>query len=1815
MVTRDAQDCLLSTRLSNTPHSPPSFPSTLVSKHSPSNTSHARELMLLVILEILPIPSAISTSVSASILSSAEQRRAEELLGQFDTPSKLEQALNQTRELIAQANLPPFRFKDNFISEVSPAPAPEQAASSHDSPPTPIQLNLGSFATMALRQTPISFRYPTPISPNGDSSSRKHSHLTPTSTSTPAQRNTLAHLKNFEAPVQNVHLRASVNGASQPHNSTPANFKQSSPQSGTGTPGIQISIQNRAPTHYHNQVFDEAIVQSQTSTPSKAKSKHVDPSGLRELGKDQQEEGDNAFAVLQDLMQSIFEAEDQLEPDTSGAISTTTQQYFQSVDSVGGIGFLLQSSVQNRLYNAISKAISVRRFDAVPTDYLIRLQRLSHRAFLVAGDSRFAMPPDLNETASSELEAQYAIAENALRAARTVMKIMMGGRDDKQLYSEEILQDLLALLRHVFTSGIVPAVEARPSGKSQEDIASGVDFESFSRHETLPASLTSLLRRAGSTLNLCGDLLMQVELSEEAVGTIESLSVQLLFVENAATEKDSVVGISRFEDARRRSMDVLAKVFLRFPEHRKSILTDILSSLEKLPVGRQSARQFKVVSGKPIQVTSALIMLLVQISATHMSIFDKDSGTSRNRGNDGGDDESFDSPSQDLVRIAKPLIDEAQETGRTVIRFILSRALRVSKSSDEPYRNLLDIFTEDFVNVLGHPEWPASELLLRLLLNMLLSIAASDKTSAPEKSMALELMGSLGSGIAELHSYVVRCSKTVESGQGSLDTCLRRLANEFVEEGNVDWTLEENQTLCRAVAHYLPLRDDTSLQIRSAQSFLLTYATDNLLSATTPLDGASAHDFEGQKSIFAELLKSTILNPVLCVSESPFANVSTHQGLLAYALYALSTPFCRGLRLVFDAFIRSLKSSHATVKSRALKSVIQLLEKNEQIVHTSNGVIVTALRAADDSSPSVRDSALTLLGKCLSIKPSLDAKAYQTLLDASSDKSVAVRKKSIKLLKEIYQRNQDRQLRDAIAEAIIRCATDPETSVSELAKSTIEDMWMALFYGAVADTELGAASKRQVRLHSWHIVGTVQLRPDSLTVLETLLDDLLNKSSRKLASNRAVAKAIIVQLFDGFVDNVSDTGSPSQSASLRTLKIFAAACPKLFDADQMRMLGPYLLNMETEEDKSIYRSVVSIYCCVLPVLPRLEQKFLADVTDVLRKSLPKLATAELREVAQCLWIMNGVLNDTARLATLTRSIVSGILNATGKSLGDEDKTDLRNKTQRYIMIAGPVGKFWDLTGQEELFRKVFPKMKKDQRIPELMVDALIPFFDQRQPRPVRVQALESVGMICQSWPENFAKPQVVAAFEDVFKSKDVRMESSILEGILEFYKAEEVRSKSGADIAVGEGSATGAQRLGKSLTVSDHDGAATSLAQRFLAHILRICLASYDSSAWVAVQTIASINRQGLVHPKECAPALVAMETSPNQLIAKTAAAEHLDLHQKHESMLGKEYVHAIEAAFKYQRDTVKQESGVKDDATPKLKPFFEVLKTGTSATRKKLYTDITRRLDFNAARSMTGLEERIPYTSFVVENFALVDFTRTDDALHLHACLERIFIDTGNLLSQLLEPALETMQQSREATVDGEPSLSSAITPQLAIPRDEFKSLTVGSIILSILWEARTYLKRTWALPSLGKQKLMAKDASKAPVKSSVSAPEAFIAKLAQLREISLDDDFAMMTQCRNFLQALSTDNEHKVVVSDDDAGTPGADNDGAAVGENGIAVPGSGKGRKRRRVSMDRDSPTKAQRKRGRPLGSGNKKKAEKRRKSHASDDSDVSGDEDYA
>jgi len=559
--------------------------------------------------------------------------------------------------------------------------------------------------------------------------------------------------------------------------------------------------------------------------------------------KDQRAASEETLRQFQEVIQDVFEAEDQTPLDELGGISVNTQ-YFVSAYHEDREILTLAPSIQMKLESLLHKVITLGRFGDIPVEHLQRLQGLSVGALTSADSSELHLETDCNADGFASWVSRLDTVDAGLRSAKSILRIMTGGREEKQLLSEEILQTLLGIVKKVLDSCIIPIVEFRSSGST-----SGIFEAAFSSRKIL----SQLLVDATKVMALVAKLLAKVELAEIIVTKIEFFATPLLFVENAHSEKESILGIQKFESLRRTAMDQIATIFSRYPDQRIALFDEILTSLQKLPVAEKHARQYRLAEGKSIMLVSALIMQLVQTSASQstsakgkashrtlpLSDRGEESGSELSEGKHGkpfhkdvedsddsdkSDDTDYahtNTAMQKLCKSATLLTDHATKSAQYFIKYIVQRAQTTTKTSESPHRQHLEMFVQDFIAVLGVPEWPAAELLLRMVFASCRNIAELSKSLAPAKNMALELLGMMGQAISELVSSICQAAKTLENQDSEVSGYLRQMLDDYM-----GGSLESSELVMwdgpyHAIVEYLESNSQDDLQISSAQAYYL----------------------------------------------------------------------------------------------------------------------------------------------------------------------------------------------------------------------------------------------------------------------------------------------------------------------------------------------------------------------------------------------------------------------------------------------------------------------------------------------------------------------------------------------------------------------------------------------------------------------------------------------------------------------------------------------------------------------------------------------------------------------------------------------------------------------------------------------------------------------------------------------------------------------------------------------------------------------------------------------------------------------------------
>jgi cohesin loading factor subunit SCC2 len=131
-------------------------------------------------------------------------------------------------------------------------------------------------------------------------------------------------------------------------------------------------------------------------------------------------------------------------------------------------------------------------------------------------------------------------------------------------------------------------------------------------------------------------------------------------------------------------------------------------------------------------------------------------------------------------------------------------------------------------------------------------------------------------------------------------------------------------------------------------------------------------------------------------------------------------------------------------------------------------------RCTNDISVSVRESSLRLISRCIELKPGLEAEMMSSILQRVNDGSISIRKRAMKILKEIYLKNAKTDARSVIAEALLYRVADLDKSVRELACQSIEEIWISPFYQPTLTGNASAQSRLTITSHIALIVKTVQ---------------------------------------------------------------------------------------------------------------------------------------------------------------------------------------------------------------------------------------------------------------------------------------------------------------------------------------------------------------------------------------------------------------------------------------------------------------------------------------------------------------------------------------------------------------------------------------------------------------------------------------------------------------------------------------------------------------------------------------------------------------------
>ncbi|KAJ7134305.1 hypothetical protein C8R44DRAFT_770123 [Mycena epipterygia] len=1296
-------------------------------------------------------------------------------------------------------------------------------------------------------------------------------------------------------------------------------------------------------------------------------------------------------------------------------------------------------------------------------------------------------------------------ARDSIYAAECCVTLLGAGRLTKQLYSEELITACMSAVKNQLTKVIYPFVEASAAAVPGSEILQHVLHNSVHRHvlNEMFKSLSALLPRLSMLVNA------------EAVAMSDSIIIQAVYIaigpffvidageDGAKKEKESAVirtfGKSAMRGLRLDALSLIRAIFANHDDQREWIIEEILTSLIKLSDTKQKAGQFRLRDGRTIRTVSALLLQLVQTSAHDVRIkahviakerhnkfaLRRQESFSESQSQSHLPEDFLDEQDSAEIRLYRTGLESATKAAKKIIIFLTQRSGKgkATKNSNEAeYRAIFDNLISDLLAVLYWPEYPAASLILSIASKFMLSSLDDVKTTQTDsnaaKTMALDHLGVIA---ARIRTSMLKFQPATDDSAPKVKP-LKPL-DEIVTTLDTK-RLDKLLASHRDVAAHLSKRSSEEQAYDSARELTaaalgqeLAIALDRInirISHPEEDDDLNIRD-ESKLLAFGQKIKTALHDVWKDQGPDVFDIGSQEEAAridrLAEEIGTIQT-LKNSFQPILNIILVALDAPPIFMRTKALRALGQIVTSDPTILAEPN-----VRRAIEshllDSSPAVRDAAVELIGKYMVDSPEVAGDYYNKIADRMADTGLSVRKRVIKLLKAFYAVTDDNARKVDIAMRLVLRMVDEDDTVKELAIKTIEELWFPVSLPSALKSRGGAAAtqdKGALLSKVAVIMGTSAHFSDRQSPLEDILHQIIaEKQGNEAAYLHARYSEICESLIDGLVD-ASDLPGFTVINCVRTIYLFTASYPAVLSGSNASTLLPYLKNATTPEEQATSDYILKIFRVSIPHMPRTAIKFAQELQAALQPMVIKPSSAGgLQETVACMCtVVQCLTHDFPRLVALLKSCNARIQQAIKRAAtGPLPANDIRTLSILIVIIA-LLGEHCDF----ERIRKDTPAVVADLQsispsvpIIEHIYGALLQLYEKCEDTVLRGRILQCLGYLFRAQPSLMTMDRSAVIMDDIFSSSDEERRGRLLKIIQEFLVSESAKhsAKQKDTIAI-KGKAKPAdvnmeELVGNTDGFAD-SGVSSAVVQRYLTQILDAALShNHPQIQAAAIDVLTFTIKQGLAHPLQSFPVIVALETSPNASLSTRASALHSILHQKHVSLLNTRYIQSARASFDYQRKvTPDHVQGFRMQPTP-----IAVLQRWYSLVREKRGTrqDFLKSLVkvFHLAKPDEATQDVLDFTRYMAENFAAFEYKTQEEVITVIKDLTIVLSVDGTRLLEIVSPS-HLLSHLR-----GPAAVAETMDVDVQVDAQDKRPLMRASVIIGMVMLLKAHLKTLYSL------------------------------------------------------------------------------------------------------------------------------------------------------
>uniref|UniRef100_A0A3B4ZWU0 Nipped-B protein n=1 Tax=Stegastes partitus TaxID=144197 RepID=A0A3B4ZWU0_9TELE len=1244
---------------------------------------------------------------------------------------------------------------------------------------------------------------------------------------------------------------------------------------------------------------------------------------------------------------------------------------------------LLGKHQLNELGSESAKIKAMGISSRIPSDKLVKLLNILEKN-IQDGSKLTTMMNHDHDAEDEERLWRDLIMERVTKSADaclTALNIMTSAHMPKAVYIEDVIERVLQYTKFHLQNTLYPQYDpvyrVDPHGGGM--LSSKAKRAKCSTHKQ--RVIVMLYNKVCDIVSNISELLEIQLLTDTTILQVSSMGITPFFVENVS-------------ELQLCAIKLVTAVFSRYEKHRQLILEEIFTSLARLPTSKRSLRNFRLNSsdqdGEPmyIQMVTALVLQLIQC-VVHLPS-DKDVF-----------EEYETKVDQDV------LITNSYETAMRTAQNFLSVFLKKcgSKQGEEDYRPLFENFVQDLLSTVNKPEWPAAELLLSLLGRLLVHQFSNKQTEMALRVASLDYLGTVAARLRK-------------------DAVTSRMDQRSIDRN------DETQQLQKALLDYLEENAETDASLVFARKFYIaqwfrdaTTEAEKSMRNQNPKDEDSsdgpqhAKDLETTGEIMqrAEKRKKFLRN-IIKTTPAHFTTLKMNSDTVDYEdsclivrYLASMRPFAQSFDIYLTQILRVLGESAIAVRTKAMKCLSEVVAVDPSILARSDMQRGVHGRLMDNST-SVREAAVELLGRFVLSRPQLTEQYYDMLIERILDTGISVRKRVIKILRDICLEQPTFSKITEMCVRMIRRVNDEE-GIKKLVNETFQKLWF---------TPTPAHDKETMTRKILNITDVVAAcRDTGYDWFEQLLQNLLK--SEEDASYKPAKKAC-VQLVDNLVEHIlkyeeslaenKGVNSTRLVACITTLYLFSKIRAQLMVKHAMTM-QPYLTTKcNTANDFMVICNVAKILELVVPLMEHPSETFLATIEEDLMKLIIKYGMTVVQHCVSCLGAVVNKVTHNYKFVWACFNKFYGALNKL-KIQHQEDPnstTLVANKPflLRSLFTVGALARHFDFDLEEF---KGTNKVVIKEKVLELLL-----YFTKHEDEEVKTKAIIGLGFLVIMHPSQMFVPEVKSLYNGILAdaSSSINLKIQILKNLQTYLQEEDTRMQE-------------ADREWKKLSKQEDlkemgdisSGMSSSIMQLYLKQVLEAFFHTQSSVRHFALNVIALTLNQGLIHPVQCVPYLIAMGTDPEPSMRNKADQQLVEIDKKYTGFIHMKAVAGMKMSYSLQQAIASSRKAIirgfrQDETHSALCSHLFTMIRGNRQHRRAFLIALLNLFDDSAKTEVNML-------LFVADNLACFPYQSQEEPLFIMHHIDITLSVSGSNLLQTFKELLLKEPRRKEKKVKKE--------------------------------------------------------------------------------------------------------------------------------------------------------------------------------------------------